>query len=107
MQIVVVNLKYVLREEVFFDVIEKEKVILRQQVLNEGKLENVVDRIVEGRFEKFFEEVCLFEQFWIKNFDMKIKDLFIEKIVKIGENIVIRRFVRFERGEGIEKVVFC
>ena len=107
MQIAAANPKYVSREEVPLDVIEKEKTILRQQALNEGKPENVVDRIVEGRLEKFFEEVCLLEQPWIKNPDMKIKDLLTEKIAKIGENIVIRRFARFERGEGIEKAASC
>lgn len=107
MQIAAANPKYVSREEVPLDVIEKEKAILRQQALNEGKPENVVDRIVEGRLEKFFEEVCLLEQPWIKNPDMKIKDLLTEKIAKIGENIVIRRFARFERGEGIEKAASC
>uniref|UniRef100_A0A7C5Z6C6 Elongation factor Ts n=1 Tax=Caldicellulosiruptor owensensis TaxID=55205 RepID=A0A7C5Z6C6_9FIRM len=107
MQIAAANPKYVSREEVPPEVIEKEKAILRQQALNEGKPENVVDRIVEGRLEKFFEEVCLLEQPWIKNPDMKIKDLLTEKIAKIGENIVIRRFARFERGEGIEKASSC
>lgn len=107
MQIAAANPKYVSREEVPLDVIEKEKAILRQQALNEGKPENVVDRIVEGRLEKFFEEVCLLEQPWIKNPDMKIKDLLTEKIAKIGENIVIRRFARFERGEGIDKASSC
>ncbi len=107
MQIAAANPKYVSIEEVPLDVIEKEKAILRQQALNEGKPENVVDRIVEGRLEKFFEEVCLLEQPWIKNPDMKIKDLLTEKIAKIGENIVIRRFARFERGEGIEKAASC
>ena len=107
MQIAAANPKYVSREEVPPEVIEKEKAILRQQALNEGKPENVVDRIVEGRLETFFEEVCLLEQPWIKNPDMKIKDLLTEKIAKIGENIVIRRFARFERGEGIEKASSC
>ncbi|WAM32359.1 translation elongation factor Ts [Caldicellulosiruptor naganoensis] len=107
MQIAAANPKYVSREEIPQDVIEKEKAILRQQALNEGKPEHVVDRIVEGRLEKFFEEVCLLEQPWIKNPDMKIKDLLAEKIAKIGENIVIRRFARFERGEGIEKATSC
>ncbi|WPX07967.1 translation elongation factor Ts [Anaerocellum danielii] len=107
MQIAAANPKYVSREEVPAEVIEKEKAILRQQALNEGKPENVVNRIVEGRLEKFFEEVCLLEQPWIKNPDMKIKDLLTEKIAKIGENIVIRRFARFERGEGIEKAATC
>lgn len=107
MQIAAANPKYVSREEIPQDVIEKERAILRQQALNEGKPEHVVDKIVEGRLEKFFEEVCLLEQPWIKNPDMKIKDLLTEKIAKIGENIVIRRFARFERGEGIEKAASC
>jgi len=107
MQIAAANPKYVSREEIPQEVIEREKAILRQQALNEGKPENVVDRIIEGRLEKFFEEVCLLEQPWIKNPDMKIKDLLTEKIAKIGENIVIRRFARFERGEGIEKAASC
>ncbi|MEZ0537960.1 translation elongation factor Ts [Caldicellulosiruptoraceae bacterium PP1] len=107
MQIAAANPKYVSREEISQEVIEKEKAILRQQALNEGKPAQVVDRIVEGRIEKFYEEVCLLEQAWIKNPDIKIKDLITEKIAKIGENIVIRRFARFERGEGIEKVESC
>lgn len=94
---------YVRREEVPADVVEKEKEILRAQTLNEGKPANIVDKIVEGRIDKFFKEVCLLEQEFVKNPDQTIQELVNEKIAKIGENISIRRFVRFEMGEGLEK----
>jgi len=103
MQIAAANPKYVRREEIPENVIEKEKAILRAQALNEGKPEKVVDKMVEGRLEKFFKEVCLMEQPWIRDPDKTIKDLVNEKIAVIGENISIRRFARFERGEGLEK----
>ncbi|WP_427338680.1 translation elongation factor Ts [Caloranaerobacter sp. DY30410] len=103
MQIAAQNPKYVSREEVPTEVIEKEKEILRQQALNEGKPEHIVEKMVEGRLEKFYKEVCLLEQPFIKNPDVTIKDILTEKIAKIGENIKIRRFVRYEVGEGIEK----
>jgi len=69
--------------------------------LNEGKPEAVVERIAEGRLKKFYEENCLLEQLYVKNNDMTIGDLLKENILKIGENIVIRRFVRFVLGEEI------
>jgi len=82
--------------------LEKEREILKAQALNEGKPQNVVDRIVEGRIEKFYKENCLLEQEYIRDPEKTVKDLLNETIAKLGENIVIRRFVRFERGEGIE-----
>lgn len=103
MQIAAQNPKYVSREEVPTEVIEKEKEILKQQALNEGKPEHIVEKMVEGRLEKFYKEVCLLEQPFIKDPDVVIKDVLTEKIAKIGENIKIRRFVRYEVGEGIEK----
>ncbi|WIF94668.1 translation elongation factor Ts [Caminicella sporogenes] len=103
MQIAATNPQYVSREQVPQDVIEKEKEILRNQALNEGKPEKIVDKMVQGRIEKYFKEVCLLEQPFIKNPDITVQDLLHEKIAKIGENISIRRFVRFEVGEGIEK----
>jgi len=103
MQIVSSNPKYVSREEVPADVVESEKAVLTAQALNEGKPEAVVARMVEGRINKFFEEICLLEQPFIKDPDKTVKDVLNEKIATIGENIVIRRFVRFERGEGLEK----
>lgn len=103
MQIAAANPTYVRKEEVPTDNLEKEKEILRKQALNEGKPEKIVDKMVEGRIEKYYKEVCLLEQSFVKNPDITINDLLTEKIAKIGENLSIRRFVRFEVGEGIEK----
>ena len=103
MQIAAARPEYVRREEVPAEVIEKEKEILRAQALNEGKPEKIVDKMVEGRLEKFYKEICLLEQPFIKDPDKTIQDILTEKIATIGENITIRRFVRFEKGEGIEK----
>lgn len=103
MQIAAAKPEYVRKEDVPADVIEKEKNILRVQAKNEGKPEKVIERMVEGRIEKFYKEVCLLEQPWIKDPDKTIKQLVAEKVATIGENINIRRFARFERGEGLEK----
>ncbi|MCT4564090.1 MAG: translation elongation factor Ts [Maledivibacter sp.] len=103
MQVAASNPLYVSREEVPAEVIEKEKEILRHQALNEGKPEKIVDKMVVGRIEKYYKEVCLLEQPFIKNPDITIQELLNEKIAKIGENLNIRRFARFEVGEGIEK----
>ena len=103
MHIVASNPKYVSRDEVPADVVEAEKEILKAQALNEGKPAAIVDKMVEGRINKFFEEVCLLDQPFVKDQDKTVQEVLNEKIAVIGENIVIRRFVRFERGEGIEK----
>ena len=103
MQIAAGKPEYVRKEEVPAAMIEKEKEILKQQALNEGKPEKIIDKMVEGRIEKFYKDICLMEQSFIKDPDKTITDLLNEKIAKIGENITIRRFARFERGEGIEK----
>jgi len=103
MQIAAANPQYLVRDEVPQDVIEKEKEILRVQARNEGKPEKIIEKIVEGRIEKFFNEVCLMEQQFIKDNDKTIRDLVNEKIATIGENINIRRFVRYELGEGLQK----
>ena len=103
MHIAASNPQYLSREDVPEEVIEKEKEILRAQALNEGKPEKIVDKMVEGRIEKFFKEVCLLEQPFVKDPDKTVKDILTEKIATIGENITIRRFVRYERGEGLEK----
>lgn len=95
--------EYIRREEVPSDIIEKEKEILRAQAINEGKPEKIVDKMVEGRIEKYYKEVCLLEQPFIKDPDKSVQQLLTEKIATIGENINIRRFVRFERGEGLAK----
>ncbi|MFA5536183.1 MAG: translation elongation factor Ts [Bacillota bacterium] len=95
--------EFISREEVSADLVEKEKAILRAQALNEGKPEKIVEKMVEGRIDKFFKEVCLLEQDFIKDTDMTVQDLITGAIATIGENISIRRFARFEMGEGLEK----
>lgn len=103
MHIAASNPRYVRREEVPQEELEKEKEILKAQALNEGKPEKIVDKMVEGRIGKFYEEFCLLEQSFIKDPDKTISTLINEKISTIGENISVRRFVRFELGEGLEK----
>ncbi len=103
MQVCVNSPAYVRREEVPAEVIEHEREIIRAQALNEGKPEKIVDKMVDGRIEKYFKEVCLMEQPFIKDPDISVSDLVTSKIATIGENITVRRFVRFERGEGLEK----
>jgi len=99
MHIAAANPTYLSREDVTQDVIEREKEIYRAQV--EGKPAQVVDKIVEGKLEKFYTDTCLLDQIFVKDSDgkMKIKDLVTEKIAKLGENILIRRFARFQLGE--------
>ncbi|NLA58960.1 MAG: translation elongation factor Ts [Firmicutes bacterium] len=103
MQVAAAKPSYVSRDEVPEAILEREKNIYRAAALNEGKPEKIVDRIVEGRLERFFKEVCLLEQPYIKDPDKTVQQVLQELIAQIGENITIRRFVRFERGEGIEK----
>ncbi|MGS0764290.1 translation elongation factor Ts [Syntrophomonas curvata] len=103
MQIAASNPEFISREEVSASVIEHEKEVLRAQALEEGKPEKVVDKMVEGRLDKFYKERCLLEQPYIKDPDRTVQELIHENIARIGENINIRRFVRYELGEGIEK----
>lgn len=102
LQVAASNPLYLSREEVPESVLEQEKSILRTQALSEGKPEKIVDKIVEGRIEKFFREQCLLEQPFIKDPEVTIQQLLASLIAKIGENIVIRRYARFVMGEGIE-----
>ena len=95
--------KYVRREEVEGSELEKEREILKAQVLNEGKPEAIADKIVDGKISKFYKEVCLMEQPFVKNPDITIEQLINDAILKIGEKITIRRFARFVMGEGLEK----
>ena len=103
MQIAASNPKYVRREEVPADVIESERAIARQQAINEGKKPEFADKIVEGRLNKFYKEVCLMEQEFVKDPSMDVTKVINEAILSIGEKINIRRFVRYEMGEGLEK----
>ncbi|MCC6347837.1 MAG: translation elongation factor Ts [Nitrospirales bacterium] len=107
MHVAAANPAYVSREDVPQDVIEREKDIYRAQVVN--KPAQVVDKILEGKIEKFYGDVCLLDQVFVKDPEgkQKIKDLITERIAKLGENIVLRRFVRFQLGEGLDKVTAC
>lgn len=95
--------KYLSREEVSAEELEKEKAIYKEQLKSEGKPENMIEKIVEGKLSKFYGEVCLMDQQFIKDEDKTITQLIGEKTAEIGEKITIRRFVRFELGEGLEK----
>jgi len=103
MQIAAAKPEYIRREDVPAEVVEKEKEILKAQALNEGKPEKIVEKMVEGRIDKFYKEICLLEQPFIKDPDKTVQQLLTEKIATIGENINIRRFARFEKGEGLTK----
>lgn len=103
LQIAASNPKYVERKEVPDEVLEAEKEILRVQIANEGKPASVVEKIVAGKIEKYYKENCLLDQVFVKDPDKTINDLVLEKIASIGEKISVRRFVRFEMGEGLEK----
>ena len=95
--------KYVRREEVDGSELEKEREILKAQVINEGKPEAMADKIVDGKIKKYYKDVCLVEQDFVKNPDITVEQLVNEAILKIGEKITIRRFARFVMGEGLEK----
>lgn len=103
MQIAAANPSFVRREEVPAEIIEHEREVLRAQALNEGKPANIVEKMIVGRVDKYYKEVCLMEQAFIKEPDKTITQLINESIAKIGENITIRRFTRYQLGEGIEK----
>ncbi len=95
--------KYLSREEVSAEEIEKEKDVYREQLKNEGKPAEMLEKILEGKLAKWYQEICLLEQKFVKDEDKTIEQLLQEKTVEIGEKISIRRFVRYELGEGIEK----
>lgn len=103
MQIAAANPSYVSREEVPEEVVSREREILRAQALNEGKPAHIVEKMIDGRLEKFYKETCLLDQDFIKDTDKTVQRLITEAIAKIGENISLRRFTRYHLGEGIEK----
>lgn len=103
MQIAACSPKYLTREEVSAEEMERERQVQLDRVMAEGKPEAVARKIVDGRMAKFYEEVCLLDQKYIKDDKKSIEQLLKENIASIGENIRIRRFVRYEVGEGIEK----
>ncbi|MDY6012911.1 translation elongation factor Ts [Clostridium sp.] len=102
MQVAAANPLFLNRESVDQEALEKEKEIYRVQALNEGKPENIVEKMVMGRIQKYFKEVCLVDQVWVKDGDKTITKLLEEKSKEAGAPITITKFVRYERGEGIE-----
>jgi elongation factor Ts len=103
LQIAAMNASFVRREDVTEDVVAKEREILLAKALESGKPEAVVAKMVDGQITKWLKEICLLDQSFVKNPDKTIDQVQQELIAKIGENIRIRRFVRFELGEGLEK----
>ncbi|MDD4722283.1 MAG: translation elongation factor Ts [Acidaminococcaceae bacterium] len=103
MHIAAANPSYINREEVPVAELEHEKEVLSEQARNEGKPEKIIEKMVAGRIEKYYKEVCLLDQMFVKDTDKTISQLVNESIAKIGENISIRRFTRYQLGEGIEK----
>lgn len=105
MHIAAANPLYVTKEEVPEEILTHEREILKAQAMNEGKPENIAEKMVEGRIEKYYKENCLMEQVFVKDGDLTMTELIKANIAKIGENITIRRFARFNLGEGLEKKV--
>ena len=102
MQVAAANPSYISREDVPEAVLLREKEVIKAQVLDSGKSGNVADKIVEGKLVKYFEENCLLDQTYIRDPKIKISDLLKSLVAKVGENIVIRRFIRYQLGESIE-----
>jgi len=107
MQVAAARPLYVRREEVPADLVEKEKEIFKAQALESGKPENVVDRIVDGKIDKFFQQICLEEQEFVKESGTKVLDHVKALAGKLGENVQIHNFARLEIGEGQEKSESC
>jgi len=103
MQVAAANPLFLNRTQVDNETLEKEKEIFRVQALNEGKPEKIVEKMVEGRISKYYKENCLVEQVWVRNGDLTITQYLAEKSKEVGAPITVSNFVRFERGEGIEK----
>ena len=100
MQIAATNPLSISRDEIDQSVLDREKEIFADQAKESGKADNIIDKIVEGRVEKFFAESCLLEQQYIKDPDRKVLDLITESVATLGENIVVNRFIRFAIGES-------
>jgi elongation factor Ts len=103
MQIAAMSAQYVSDDEISADVVEKERAIRMATAQESGKPEQVIAKIVDGQIKKWKQEICLLDQQWVKNPDKTIRDLTQEMVAKLGENIQIRRFTRYELGEGLEK----
>jgi elongation factor Ts len=100
MQVAAANPRYIRPEEVPSGDLQKEREIYRQQALETGKPEKVIEKIVDGKIDRFYSEVCLLEQAFIKNPDRKVADILTEAMARLGENIQVKRFSRYQLGEG-------
>ena len=94
---------FVKREDVPAELLEKEKEIYKDQARGSGKPANIIDKIAEGKLESYYEMACLYDQKFVKDPNITVKDLINNLVAKIGENIQVRRFARFKTGEGLEK----
>jgi elongation factor Ts len=103
MQVAAASPRYIRREEVSPEELEREREIYRRQALDSGKPEKIADKIVEGKMDRFYSEVCLLEQAFIKDPDRKVADLLQDAVARLGENVQVRRFMRYQVGEGVEK----
>ena len=99
MQIAATDPVAVRRDEIPAEILEREKRLFREEAIASGKPEKILDKIVEGRVEKYFAEACLLEQVYVRDADRKVQDILNEMIHRTGENIIIRRFVKFRLGE--------
>jgi elongation factor Ts len=102
MHVAAANPQYIRREEIPAEALEREKAIYRTQAQEGGKPEKVIDKIVEGKMERFYSEVCLLEQTYIRDSEMTVKEVLDGMIAKFGENMAIRRFARFQLGEAFQ-----
>jgi elongation factor Ts len=102
LQIAAAAPKYISRDDVVTDELDREIAVLKAQAVAEGKPEQIVEKIVTGRLSKFYEEMCLLEQPYVKDESVKVSDMITDVIRKTGENIIVRRFARFELGEGLD-----
>ncbi len=103
MQIAAARPEYLARENVPEDVVAKQRELFKGQVIEQGKPEKIADKIVDGKINKWYSEICLMEQPFVKEPKMSVEDLRAQVVQKCGENVTVRRFTRYELGEGIEK----
>ena len=103
MQIAASQPLYIAKEDVPQEALDREANVLKAQALNEGKPEKIIEKIVQGRMSKYYEDFCLLEQSFVKEPELKVSDVLTQTIAKLNENIKIRRFVRYEMGEGLAK----
>jgi len=101
MHIAAANPQYIKREEIPEEVLDRERAIYRTQAQDAGKPQKIIDKIVEGKMERFYSEVCLLEQTYVRDPDLTIKEFLDAMIAKVGENVSIRRFARFQLGERL------